>query len=80
MSMFMGIKGLNIEGSERKDSYDLYNCDDYNIDTRGGGKDKINLIDSTSGKVRADENDIVKNSSLDRRHNDNSDEYIKTDE
>lgn len=79
MSMFMGIKGLSIEGSERKDSYNLYHCDDYNVDTRGGGKDKINLIDSTRGKVRADENDIVENGSL-QRYNDNPTEYIKMDE
>lgn len=79
MSMFMGIKGLSIEGSERKDSYHLYHCDDYNVDTRGGGKDKINLIDSTRGKVRADENDIVENGSL-QRYNDNPTEYIKMDE
>jgi hypothetical protein len=63
---FLGIKGLTIEGSENNDHYSLINCDGYNVDTRGGGKDRISLKDSIRGEVRADENDIIENSSRNR--------------
>lgn len=35
-SCFFGIQGLEVEGSEHQDFYALYNCDSYNVDTRGG--------------------------------------------
>ncbi len=63
MTNFFGIKGLTIEGSKENDAYRLYSCEDYNIDTRGGKKDQIILIDSSRGTIKADENDITTNSS-----------------
>ena len=71
---FFKLKGLTIEGSERNDKYSLYNCEDYNIDTRGGNKDKISIINSNNGTIRADENDTIRNSTI-RRENNISNEY-----
>lgn len=79
MYNFMGIKGLTIEGSENNDAYMLFNCENYEVDTRGGGQDKITLVDSPRGKVRADENDVVENGSL-NRYSDKPTEWIRMDE
>ena len=58
---FFGIQGLTIEGSNYDDYYHLFNCDDFNVDTRGGGHDEVRVFNNNgknaNGELKTDGND-----------------------
>lgn len=58
---FSGIQGLSIQGSNKDDYYHLSNCDYYNIDVRGGGKDEVRIFNPTnlpdSAEIKRDATD-----------------------
>ena len=58
---FFGIQGLTIEGSNYDDYYHLFNCDDFNVDTKGGGHDEVRVFNNngkhTNGVLKTDGND-----------------------
>lgn len=58
---FFGIQGLTVEGSNYDDYYHLFNCDDFNVDTRGGGHDEVRVFNNngknTNGVLKTDGND-----------------------
>lgn len=60
---FWGIKGLSIEGSNKDDKYSLIDCNDFTVDTRGGGSDSVTITklanNNLNGNVLVDENDEV---------------------
>ena len=61
---FFGIKGLTIEGSNKDDYYHLTDCDDFDVDTRGGGSDSVRIFNHANHKVnnssiRNDANDNI---------------------
>ena len=61
---FFGITGLTIEGSNKDDYYHLTDCEDFDVDTRGGGSDTVRVFNHSDHKVlnsriRNDSNDIV---------------------
>ena len=59
---FFGIQGLTIEGSNYDDYYHLFNCDDFDIDTRGGGHDEIRVFNNNGKEI----NGIMKRDGDDR--------------
>lgn len=60
---FFGIQGLTIEGSNYDDFYHLFNCDDFNVDTRGGGQDEVRVFTNNgkhiNGQLKTDGNDAT---------------------
>lgn len=60
---FNGIQGMTIEGSNKDDYYHLMNCDYYEVETRGGGKDEVRIVNTkgnpTSATTRKDTLDNV---------------------
>ena len=58
---FFGIQGLTIEGSNYDDYYHLFNCDDFNVDTKGGGHDEVRVFNNNgkhiNGELKTDGND-----------------------
>ena len=48
---FFGIKGLTVEGSKKDDFYHLTNCDDFDVDVRGGGNDEVQVFNNNGKSV-----------------------------
>jgi len=74
---FFGIEGLCVEGSSKNDEYSLFNCENYKVDVRRGGQDKVSLIDSNNGQMLIDSSDVIDDSSIEIPNGNGP--YIKMD-
>lgn len=49
---FAGIQGMVIEGSDKDDYYHLRDCDYYEVNIEGGGKDEVRIV-NTDGEPQS---------------------------
>ena len=50
---FAGIMGMVIEGSDKDDYYHVLNCDYYEVNIEGGGKDEVRVVNTNGGKQQS---------------------------
>ena len=67
---------MTIEGSNYDDFYHLFNCDDFNVDTRGGGHDEVRVFNNNGKHI----NGVLKTDGNDKTSTEDNPEYMNRNE